>query len=112
VRLPLEEVKEVAGSNGNSGSPSSTASPAHLVDLEESKEHSPKRFCHLSRLLQEKVKEGIEKVAQKPPGQQELDQYLLNVHQYPDDGDAFKSWNDERVTYPLLSSVAVEDVMM
>jgi len=82
--------------------------PAHLVDLEESKEHSPKRFCHLSRLLQEKVKEGIEKVAQKPPGQQELDQYLMIVHQYPDDGDTFKFWIEERATYPLLSSVAVE----
>ena len=59
-------------------------------------------------LLQEKAKEGTEKAAQKSSGQQELGQYLLNVHQYPDDGDAFKSWNDERVTYPLLSSVAVE----
>jgi len=54
------------------------------------------------------VKEGIEKVAQKPPGQQELDQYLMNVHQYPDDGDTFKFWIEERATYPLLSSVAVE----
>jgi len=58
-------------------------------------------------LLQEKAKEGTEKAAQKSSGQQELGQYLLNVHQYPDDGDAFKSWNDERVTYPLLLSVEI-----
>ena len=38
-------------------------------------------------LLQEKAKEGAEKAAQKSSGQQEVGQYLLNVHQYPDDGD-------------------------
>lgn len=76
------------------------------MDLEVNEEHPTKRF--VTRLLQEKAKEGIEKAAQISSVQQELGQYLLNVHQYPDDGDAFKFWNDERVTYPLLSSVAVE----
>ena len=44
----LKGVKEVDGNIGNSGSPRSTASPGHPMDLEENEEHPPKRFCYLS----------------------------------------------------------------
>ena len=54
------------------------------------------------------MKEGIEKVAKTSPGQQELNHYLCKVHQLPDHIDAIKFWIEEKMTYPLLASVAVD----
>ena len=102
----LIELKEAAGNNGSSGSSGDGASPAHPA--EELEEPRPKRFCHLSRLLEEKVKEGIQKEAKAPPGQQQLEQYVQTVHQLPEDFDPLQFWIENEATYPLLATVAVD----
>ena len=45
------------------------------------------RFSHLSKLLEKKVKEGLKQASKQPPGGLQLEQYLENVHTYPDDKD-------------------------
>ena len=101
----LKELKEAAGSS-NSGSSDDGASPQQST--EEPEEPRPKRFCHLSRLLEKKVKEGIQKVAKAPAGLQQLDQYIQAVHQLPEDFDPLQFWIENETMYPLLASVAVD----
>ena len=99
----LKELKESNGNNGASGSPSTpTLSP------EEAVEPPMKRFHHLSRLLEEKVKEGIQEVAKSPPGKQELENYLQNFQPLSEEIDAVQFWIDAEKTYPLLPSIAVD----
>ena len=56
----------------NSASP---ASPMHEAD-----EHPNKRFCHLSKVLEQRFKEDRNKADTAPPGE-ELEQYLQSVHE-------------------------------
>ena len=67
----LQQLKDLS-ENGDSGSSSVTVSPVHP----ETDEPPMKQFCHLSKLLEEKWKEGFKKTSHQNPGEQELQNYL------------------------------------
>jgi len=98
----LKELREAVGKS-NSGSSDDGASPQ-----QSSEEPRPKCFCHLSKLLEKKIKEGIEKVTKAPARLQQLDQYIQAVHQLPEDFDPLQFWIDNESLYPFLASVAVD----
>ena len=99
----MKKLKEADGNNGSSDSPSTpTLSP------DEAEEPPMKRFHHLSKLLEETVKEGIQEVAKSPPGKQELENYLQNLQPLSEQIDAVQFWIEAEKTYPLLSSIAVD----
>ena len=108
-RQLLVALKEAAGNNGGSNSPSSGAvTVTPVVSQDETEEPPVKRFHHLSKLLQERAREGIEQVAKTPPGKQELEHYLQNFQPLSDQMDAVDFWVENEKTYPLLSSMAVD----
>ena len=63
----LKQLKELSD-NGENSSSSTSASPAH----QESDKPPMKKFCHLSRLMEQKWKEDKRKASRKRPGEQEL----------------------------------------
>ena len=69
--------------NGDS-SPSSACSGSPSSHQEATDPPPTKRsyFSHLSKLFEEKVKEGLKKASKQPPGGIQLEQYLENVHTY------------------------------
>ena len=101
----LKELKEAAGNNGSSGCSGDGASSAHPA--EEPEEPQPKRLCHLFQLLEEKVKEGVQKEAKATSGQQQLEQYVQTVYQLPGDFNPLQFWIENEATYTLLATVAV-----
>ena len=93
------------GESSASSSASVTGSPA------QEEEPPAKRFCHLSRLLDEKLKEGAKKASKKPQWEQQLENYTKAVHhrfQQHDDPIAF--WTTEEVLrdYPNLAVIAID----
>lgn len=71
--------------NGGVSSPSprsSVSSPVHPPN-EDLEPPEKKRFCHLAKVLEEKLKEGAMKASKEPPGRQELQHYLLAMHTLP-----------------------------
>ena len=59
-------------------------------------------------MLEEKIKEGLQRASKRPRGELELEQYLEKVHAYPDDKDPLQFWVETREIYPTLSSVAFD----
>ena len=86
---------ESSSSSFCSGSPS-----------QEAEDPPPKkrsRISHLSKVLEQKVKEGLKRASKQPPGSVQLEQYLENVQAYPDEKDPLESWVENRETYILCS---------
>lgn len=78
----LKQLKELSESCESSSS-SITQSPKSTP--EDSEEQPPKkRFCHLSRLLEQKLREGMKKAAKSPCGEREVRAYLEAVHSLSD----------------------------
>ena len=75
-------------------------------DADESQEAKEpalaKRFCHLSIVLEEWLKEG-----RKKAGQEELDHYLSFVQSYTEE-DPLNFWLDKGSTDPVLSKIAAD----
>lgn len=67
-----------------------------------------KRFRHLTKVLEQRWKEGLKKKAKLPPGQAEIERYFDSLESLADDADPFDYWIAHQATYPLLSSVAVD----
>lgn len=96
--------------NGESSASSTTASPAHD---DPSEEPPLKRFCHLSRLLEEKWKEGVKRASEEskqPTWEQQLDNYLKSIQpvQHP---DPVAFWLDEEVARDY-SQIAIDLLMV
>ena len=105
----LVALKEAAGNTGGPNSPSSGAGTVTpVVSQDETEEPPMKHFHHLSKLLQERAREGSEEVAKPPPGKQELEHYLQNFQPLSEQNDAVDFWVENMKTYPLLSSMAVD----
>ena len=85
--------------NGESSRSSSPASPMHEAD-----EHPNKRFCHLSKVLEQRFKEDRNKAATAPPGE-ELEQHLQSVHEMEAHFEPWNFWVGKEKNYPLLSSI-------
>ena len=77
----LNLVKDCIDEKAKSGSSSSGASLPQAQDqqLQQSDEPPSKRFRHLNKLLERKVKEGIKEASKVPAGETELKHYLKNV---------------------------------
>lgn len=99
----LQQLKDVNGGSTGSSSSSCTASPSR-----ESDEPPKKRFCHLSKVLEQKFKEDLKRAATAPPGEQELEQYLHSVHPIEEHFDPLYFWVEEEKNYPLLSLIALD----
>lgn len=100
----LKQLTESAENSGDSNSPTS-ATPTPSPD--EGEPPATKRFHHLSRLLQEKSKEGSKKVDKSPPVKLELEHYLNIQPQFDEEADVMQFWIDAK-EYPVLSSVALD----
>ena len=98
-------------SNGDSSGSSSVHSGSPASGHQESEDQPPKkrsRFSHLSKLLEQKAKEGLQRASKRPHGGLELEQYLENVHSYPDEEEPLQFWVEHREMYPALSSLACD----
>ena len=73
-----------------------------------------KKFCHLSRLLEEKWKEGVKKAASKeskqPMWEQQLENYVKTIHSVKQNDDPVEFWMKEEVlrNYPQLAVIAID----
>ena len=101
----LKLLKEESENGGSDSSPS-PHSPA--VGGTQEEEPPMKRFCHLSRILEQKLKDDFKKVAKRPPGELEVEQYLSSGHSLPHEEDPIPFWIEQEKKYPLLASLAVD----
>lgn len=83
----LKYLKDVSGSV-TSSSVSSAASPEHETD--EAEEPPKKQFHHLSKVLEQKLKEGMKKAEKAPPGKEQLELYLQNIQSIPEGVDPLR----------------------
>ena len=102
----LQQLKDLS-ENGDSGSSSVTVSPVHP----ETDEPPMKLFCHLSKLLEEKWKEGFKKTSHQHPGDQELQNYLDTFNPVPTQVDAVGYWIAQEKSYPLMSVIAIDTLV-
>lgn len=73
----LQLLKESNGGTLSSSSSAHSASPAAYQ--EEPEDPPPKkrlRFSHLTKVLEQKLREGLEKAAKHPRGELEWEQYM------------------------------------
>ena len=100
----LRQLKEQSESSGSSSN--ATQSPRSPVPEEE--EPSTKRFCHLSRIIEQKLKEDVRKVSKRPPGEQEIEQYLSSGVSLQPNDDPISFWIEHEKKFPLLSPFAID----
>lgn len=69
-----------------------------------------KKFHHLSRLLEEKWREGVKKASKQPVWEQQLQNYLTMVHQVKQQDDPIEFWTREEVLrdYPQVAVIAID----
>ena len=94
VQKAKTQLQQSLSENGTSGSNSPEAdSPNSNAD--EVQPPPAKQFCHLSKVLERKLKKGVKKASKHPPDEQELEHYLHPTYTQEKD-------------YPLLASLAVD----
>ena len=91
-----------------SSSSSAANSPIHQDLVEKDCEPPKKRFCHLTKILEARLKEGSNKIKKSPLGELELAQYLQVTTSISADIDPLEYWTSESKTYPLLSSLSFD----
>ena len=94
------------GSESRQSTPLS-ASPTSTDHEEEIGPPAEKRFKHLHRVLELRIKEGIQKASTIPPGKVEIEHYSSVVTTLSDK-DPITFWLNNESAYPLLSSLAVD----
>ena len=103
----LQQMKDLS-ENGDSGSSSVTVSPVHP----ETDEPAVKQFCHLSKLLEKKWKDGFKKTSHQHPGEQELQHYLDTFNPVPTHVDQVGYWVAQEKSYPLMSIIAIDTLII
>ena len=100
------QLKADSDNGSGSSASSTTASPSQ----DDTDEPPMKKFCHLSRLLEEKWKEGVKKASRQPAWEAEMERYMKAVHRVQQHDDAVTFWTNEDMmrNYPLLSVVVVD----
>ena len=87
-----------------STSSSGEGSPSHTISTIA--EPPAKCFRHLDKVLQMIWKEQVKKKSKLPPGKVEVD--FESTDSLADNTDPIEYWLNQQVTYPLLSSVAID----
>ena len=104
-----QEVLKLLNCDSSNSSSVHSASSSSCQELEEPPPKKKSWFSHLSKVLEEKVKESLQRASKRPHGGlDELEQYLEKVQTYPDDVESLQFWAEHREMYPALSSVAVD----
>ena len=102
-----EILRMLRGTNGCSDSQSSgRSSPAPQEEGGPVKKRQ--HFNHLSKVLEDKKRQGKEKAAKQPHGEQELAHYVESMPSIDDDDDPLSFWVEQKDLYPLLFSLAVD----
>ena len=97
----------------SSASSSGTESPLTItLDAQEGGPPPKKRFRLLSTALEQKRKESIKLLSKQPPGEQEVCRYLNAVHSVFDRVDPITFWIEQEQTYPQLSLLAIDILMI
>ena len=86
-----------------SKSPSLCSPPEEAEDTTD--EPASKHFCHLSRIIEERLKQ---REARACPGEHELQQYIQDVHSVAENVDMFQFWLEKQKTYPSLCNIAMD----
>lgn len=104
----LKEIKNGSGSP-QSDSPQHQEAELHETACSASDSEPPtKKFRHLNKVLEQKWKEGIQRIAKHPPGQVEVTRYFETVESLADSVDPLEYWESQSHEYPLISAVAVD----
>ena len=85
------------------GSPLSSATAS-----EEEGPPAEKRFKHLGKVLELRIKEGMDKASNLPPGKAEIEHYSFLSITLSEKEDPVKFWMDNESTYSLLSNIAID----
>ena len=88
------------------GSPSQPGSP--LSADEDNGPPQAKRFKHLGKVLEQRIKEGLNRASKVPPGKAEIERYFSSVVTLPEKEDPVTFWISNESIYPLLSSIAID----
>ena len=104
--LRMLKVNDLDSQSSSQSSPIQS-SPTPLPE-EESPVKKRQRFSYLSKVLEEKLRQGKEKAAREPHGKQELERYLDSVPSLGDDDDPLVFWVEQKDAYPLLSTLAAD----
>ena len=94
--------------SGSSQSTPQTASPHGTDNEDEERPPAQKRFMHLGRVLEMRIKEGLEKASSLQPGKSEINNYSSSVATLSENEDPISFWVNNEAAYPLLSSLAVD----
>ena len=95
------------GSESNQSTPQ-TPSPPSTDHEGEAGPPASKRFKHLGRVLELRIKEGIQKASTLPPGKVEIEHYFSSVATLSEKEDPLTFWINNESTYPLLSQLAID----
>ena len=71
-----------------------------------------KRFRHLDKVLQVNLKEKVKSKSKLPLGKVEVDRYFDSTDSLADDADPIDYWLNHQTSYPLLSSVAIDTLII
>lgn len=93
--------------NGGS-SHSSDHSPRQELSHEGGEEPPSKRFRHLNKVLEQRVKEGMKKKSVNPPGHAEIERYFDSVETRAESADPLSYWEGKVNDYPLLSFIGLD----
>lgn len=104
----LKEIKNGSGSP-QTNSPQHQEAELHQTARGDSDSEPPtKKFRHLNKVLQQKWKEGLQRISKHPPGQVEVTRYFEAVESLADGVDPLEYWKSQNHEYPLISDVAVD----
>ena len=67
-----------------------------------------KRFRHLNKVLEQRVKEGMKKKSVNPPGHAEIERYFDSVETRAESADPLSYWEEKVNDYLLLSSIGLD----
>ena len=101
----LVMLKDSSSSDSSGCSSLQSGSPA-AQQLQDPPPKKKSRFSHLSKVLEEKAKEGLHEASKRPRGEVEIENYLENIHSYPDGSDPVSFWIQQN--FPSVSSIAFD----
>ena len=102
----LKEIKNGSGSHQTSQSPQHQE--AESACSASDSEPPTQKFRHLNKVLEQKWKEGLQRISKNPPGQVEVTRYFEAIESLGDSVDPLEYWKSQSHEYPLISAVAVD----